>query len=203
MKPTARGDTLAPPLLGLIFDCDGTLTDSMDLHFDAWRRTLERYGIPFTQARFLALAGIPTEQTIEILAAEHGVVVPVAEAAQAKEAAFLRLLPQLKPLAPVVEVVHRYQGSMKMAVASGGSRAVVMAQLVQIGLVEAFGAIVTAEDTARHKPHPDVFLEAARRLGCPPERCCVYEDADLGIEAAKRAGMRWVDVRQRPVVGFF
>jgi HAD superfamily hydrolase (TIGR01509 family) len=84
---------------------------------------------------------------------------------------------------------------MKMAVASGGMRHVILKQLTQIGCVDWFDAIVTAEDTERHKPHPDVFLEAARRLHVSPEHCRVYEDADLGVEAARRAGMQVVDVR--------
>jgi len=95
----------------------------------------------------------------------------------------------------VVNVVREHLGRLPMAVASGGFRDVVLRQLEQIGLHEVFDAIVCAEDTPRHKPHPDVFLEAARRLGVSPSECCVYEDADLGLEAARRAGMAMVDIR--------
>jgi HAD superfamily hydrolase (TIGR01509 family) len=83
-----------------------------------------------------------------------------------------------------------------MAVASGGIRPVILAQLARLQCLDWFDAIVTAEDTERHKPDPDVFLEAARRLGVPPQFCRVYEDSDLGVEAAQRAGMQWIDVRK-------
>jgi HAD superfamily hydrolase (TIGR01509 family) len=83
-----------------------------------------------------------------------------------------------------------------MAVASGGQRRMVEKTLSQIGVLDWFPVVVTAEDTRRHKPEPDVFLEAARRLGVEPATCTVYEDTDLGLEAARRAGMRSVDVRR-------
>ncbi len=83
-----------------------------------------------------------------------------------------------------------------MAVASGGFRAVIVRQLETIGCLDWFPTLVTAEDTQRHKPFPDVFLEAARRMGVEPQHCLVYEDADLGLEAARAAGMHWIDVRQ-------
>ena len=82
-----------------------------------------------------------------------------------------------------------------MAVASGSVRESVERQLKTLGIRSWFDAVVTAEDTKRHKPHPDVFLEAARQLDISPHLCRVYEDSDLGIEAAKRAEMAWVDVR--------
>lgn len=184
-----------PEFAALIFDCDGTLTDSMPAHFASWRRTLGRYGIEFTEARFYELAGQPTEKIISLLGREQSIAVDAAQVAGEKEDDFLAEIHLVRPIAEVVDVVRQNHGRARLAVASGGWRRVVTAQLKQIGLFELFDAIVTAEDTDRHKPAPDVFLEAARRLGVAPERCCVYEDADLGVEAARRAGMQCVDIR--------
>jgi len=179
----------------LIFDCDGTLIDSMPAHYRAWRDTLAEVGIDFPESRFYEWAGIPTYRIIEMLATEQGQTVDVSELSQRKEAAFLRGLPDVPPIPAVVKIVHENYGRLPMAVASGGYRAVILQQLDQVGLLGMFDTIVTAEDTTLHKPHPDVFLEAARRLQVAPDRCCVYEDADLGIEAARRAGMSYIDIR--------
>lgn len=181
---------------GLIFDCDGTLTNSMPLHFVSWRDTLERYGIVFTQQEFYRLAGVPSDKIVQQLASDQGVEADAQRVAAEKEASFLESLELLEPIPFVLEQVKRHHGKLPMAVASGGIRPVIDRQLKQIGLHETFDVIVTAEDTERHKPFPDVFLKAAELLGVAPEGCCVYEDADLGIEAAKAAGMAWVDIRE-------
>lgn len=181
---------------GLIFDCDGTLTDSMPLHYCAWRDTMNEYGIAFPRQQFYALGGMPTTQIIERLAREQGVKLDVLAAAEAKETAFLNSIDQLQPVESVLEVARHYRGKIPIAVASGGYREAVWKQLVQIGCHDWFDAIVTAEDTVRHKPEPDVFLKAAERLGVEPKACLVYEDADLGLQAARAAGMDCIDVRR-------
>lgn len=180
----------------IIFDCDGTLTDSMPVHYLAWHSTLSRYGIEFPEARFYELAGVPTDRIIERLAAEQQVEVDARAVAGEKEAAFLQLIHLLKPIDVVLEVAEHFRGRLPMAVASGGFRDVIVQQLERIGCADWFDAIVAAEDTERHKPFPDVFLEAARRLGVEPTKCLVYEDADLGLEAARAAGMDAIDVRE-------
>ncbi len=185
-----------PEVAALIFDCDGTLTDSMPVHFMAWQKTMQRYGIDFSEERFYQLAGVPTDRIIERLAGEQRVMLDVQRAAIEKEDAFLELLHLLKPIDIILEVAAHYRGKLPMAVASGGFRDVIVRQLETIGCLDWFDTLVTAEDTQRHKPFPDVFLEAAGRLGVPPEHCIVYEDADLGLEAARAAGMHWIDVRQ-------
>ena len=179
----------------LIFDCDGTLVNSMPIHFSAWRNTLGKYGFTLTEERFYSLAGQPTWRLVEMLAAEHGATVDVRAVAREKEDDFVRQIHLVRAIEPIVEIARRYVGRKRMAVASGGWRDITRMQLGQIGVLEWFETIVTAEDTERHKPDPDVFLEAARRLGVRPESCVVYEDADLGVEAARRAGMRCVDIR--------
>jgi beta-phosphoglucomutase family hydrolase len=179
----------------IIFDCDGTLVDSMPVHYSAWRSTLARYGFAFAEERFYGFAGQPTWRLVEMLAAEHGTTVDVRAVSREKEEHFLRLIHLVKPIEPVVAIARNSHGHKRLAVASGGWREITSLQLRQAGILELFDTIVTAEDTERHKPEPDVFLEAARRLGVPPASCLVYEDAELGIEAARRAGMRCIDVR--------
>lgn len=179
----------------LIFDCDGTLIDSMPGHYVAWRETLAEFDIQFDEQRFYKLAGMPSTKICVLLAAEQGRTIDAELAAKKKEAAFLRRLHLQRPIEPVIDIARRYRGEKKMAVASGGFRRVIVSQLEHLGIHDWFETVVTAEDTVRHKPEPDVFLEAARRLGVAPERCEVYEDAEFGFEAARRAGMRCVDVR--------
>ena len=188
--------TPPPGTSALIFDCDGTLADTMPVHYRAWTAMLGRHGIPFPEARFYQLGGMPTARIIRVLADEHGVAVADVDAmVWEKEEAFLARLHEVGPVAPVYAIGRDFRHVLPMAVASGGYRAVVERTLAVIGVAEWFAAVVCAEDTLRHKPEPDVFLEAARRLGADPAGCVVFEDTDIGLEAARRAGMAGVDVR--------
>jgi HAD superfamily hydrolase (TIGR01509 family) len=180
---------------GLIFDCDGTLADTMPAHFEAWTAVLTRYGLAFSEERFYQLGGVPSHRIAALLAEEQGVPIDPEQVAREKEAAFLAHLPAVRPVPAVVAVARSHRGRVPMAVASGGFRPVITQILEQLGIRDWFQALVTAEDTVRHKPDPDVFLEAAKRLGVPAAACAVYEDTDLGLEAARRAGMLAIDVR--------
>jgi HAD superfamily hydrolase (TIGR01549 family) len=180
----------------LIFDCDGTLADTMPIHFRAWTAMLGRHGIPFSEVRFYQLGGMPTSKIIRLLSEETGVRVADVDAmVHEKETQFLEYLGDVRPVDAVFRIAARFRGEVPMAVASGGYRDVVKQTLDVIGVGDWFGALVCAEDTPRHKPEPDVFLEAARRLGVESSRCVVFEDTDIGLEAARRAGMAGVDVR--------
>lgn len=180
---------------GVIFDCDGTLVDSMPIHFLAWHQTMSEVGLRFEEDRFYALGGMPTDRIIELLSSEQQVPVDPKQTAHRKERAFLELIHLLERIEPVVEVAQRLRGRKPISVASGGFRDIVMRQLTQVKIADWFDVIVAAEDTVRHKPEPDVFLETASRMGVPSGKCLVFEDSDLGIEAARRAGMDWIDVR--------
>jgi HAD superfamily hydrolase (TIGR01509 family) len=178
----------------LIFDCDGTLADTMPAHYRAWVDILAPHGIRFPEDRFYALGGMPAGKILERLFAEAGKVPDIELLTRQKEEAFIAQAGQIRPIEKVVDIARRARGKLPIAVASGGHRHIVERTLRHIGVLDWFPVLVAAEDTARHKPEPDVFLEAARRLGVDPARCTVYEDTELGIEAARRAGMRWVDV---------
>lgn len=181
---------------GLIFDCDGTLADTMPAHYIAWRALLDRFGIPFPEPRFYAMGGMPTGSIIRVLAAEVGVTVTDVDAmVLEKEHCFLTHLEAVQPIAPVIAVASAHRGKLPLAVASGGYRDTITRTLDRLAIRDWFDAMVTAEDTPRHKPEPDVFLEAARRLGVEAVKCVVFEDTDIGLEAARRAGMLGIDVR--------
>ncbi len=191
--------TAPPETVALIFDCDGTLADTMPIHYIAWRQALDPVEIPFSEERFYQLGGMPTSAIIRLLAEEAGRSVnatQIKRLIRVKEAAFLERLDDVAPIRPVFDIARRYHGMLPLALASGGQRNVVERTIRSIGGLELFDAIVCAEDTTRHKPEPDVFLEAARRLGiAQPHRCVVFEDTELGLTAARRAGMTGVDIR--------
>lgn len=178
-----------------IFDLDGTLADTMPIHFRAWQEVAARYDLVFPEDRFYSLGGVPTVKIASILATEQGRTIDVVQVAKEKELAFLARFDQVQPIGAVVAIAQQCRLQGPVAVASGGGRAIVERTLRQIGLGDFFPVVVAAEDTERHKPEPDVFLEAARRLSVLPAICTVYEDTDLGLEAARRAGMRPFDVR--------
>jgi len=180
---------------GYIFDCDGTLVDTMPLHYRAWRRVAREHHGDFPEELFFSLGGKPTEQILEVLRDEHGLRIDdVAAAARRKEAYFREFLPEVKAIEPVLNVARRWHGRKPLAVASGGTRQNIELTLDAVGIRAWFDAIVCVEDYTRGKPFPDPFLEAARRLGVAAERCLVFEDSPLGLEAAAAAGMQCVFV---------
>ena len=186
---------ISPHIRGLVFDCDGTIADTMPLHFEAWSQALKEHGHDFPEALFYDMAGIPTARIIEILNERHGYTMPVQETADRKESLYLELIPRVGPVEPVVRLVHRYAGKLPMAVATGGTRAICSKTLSALNLLSYFQEIVTADDVEHGKPAPDIFLEAARRLGVPAEACCAFEDAEMGLQAARAAKMVVIDVR--------
>jgi HAD superfamily hydrolase (TIGR01509 family) len=144
---------------------------------------------------FYELAGMPTARIIELLNERHGHAMPVQETADRKEELYQRLIPRVAPIEPVVVLVRQFAGRLPMAVATGGTQAICRKTLSSLGLLEYFGHIVTADDVRHGKPAPDIFLEAARRIGVPPASCYAFEDGELGLQAARAAGMKAVDIR--------
>jgi len=180
---------------GLIFDCDGTLVDTMPLHFLAWTSALERHGLKLSEKRFYEFAGMPTAKIVEVLSVEQGILASAEQIAHEKEQIYVASIPGVQRIHQVVDIAQREKGLRKLAVASGGWKLVVRQSLRAIAIEDLFEVIVGADDVEHGKPAPDMFLKAAEMMGLKPQECVVYEDGDLGIEAARRAGMEWVDVR--------
>ena len=185
---------------GYLFDCDGTLADTMPLHYQAWVAALTPFGCDFPEELFYALGGVPTVDIIELLNRRNGLAIPAMETALNKEALYQELIPQVQAIEPVVDFVRQVAGKYPLAVGSGGWRHIVTATLEALELRQYFQAVVTSEDVANGKPAPDTYLEAARRLGVEPARCLVFEDTPLGIAAGQAAGMQTVLVASGPVV---
>ena len=183
------------PIQAFIFDCDGTLADSMPLHWRAWQQVTAQHGIHFSEERFYSLGGVTAPEILKVLRKEQGLEIDCKAVGREKEAAFERLIPQIRGLEPILKIARDNLGKLPMAVASGGSRRVVTETLDHLGIAHLFQAVVVSEDVARQKPAPDIYLEAARRLGIAPENCRAYEDTDLGLVAIRAAGMEAVDVR--------
>ena len=177
-----------------LFDCDGTVVDSMPLHYIAWSKALGEWSCPFTEERFYLWGGMPIVEIITRLATEYGIEMPVAQVATRKEELYYEHLPILKAVPEVLEHIEREHGRIPFAVVSGSERESVQASLNATGLLEKFATLVCAGDYQNSKPNPEPFLLAAQRLGVAPESCLVFEDTDMGIDAAKAAGMAWVKV---------
>jgi HAD superfamily hydrolase (TIGR01509 family) len=175
-----------------IFDCDGTLADTMPTHYKAWMAALGEHGRDFPEAMFYELGGVPTARIVEILNERHGHSLPVEATVAHKESLFLEMSSQIAAIEPVVSLARQYHGHKPLAVASGGHRRIVMNTLRALGIADLFQAIVCSEDYRRGKPAPDPFLEAALRLDVAPESCLVFEDTATGIAAATAAGMQSV-----------
>ena len=180
---------------GIIFDCDGTLADTMPLHWRAWQVIARRHGFSLPEDRFYSLGGVPSRDILKLLSAEQGVALNPLAVAREKEAEYLPLIAQVEPINTVVGVAREHYGKIPLAVASGGTKRIIEQVLEHLGIRSLFQAIVTCEDVVNQKPAPDIFLEAARRIGVPPQFCRAYEDTDLGMRAIRAAGMAAVDVR--------
>jgi beta-phosphoglucomutase family hydrolase len=181
---------------GIIFDCDGTLADTMPLHWRAWQIIAARHRIHFPMDRFYSLGGVPSRDILKMLSAEQGLSLDHLAVAKEKEAEYLPLIAQVEPINTVVGIARENFGKIPMAVASGGTSSGIAQVLNHLGIRSLFRAVVTSDMVKRQKPAPDIFLEAARQIGVPPQFCRAYEDTDLGIQAIRAARMEAVDVRE-------
>ncbi len=180
---------------GIIFDCDGTLADTMPLHWRAWQVIARRHKLLFPEDRFYSLGGVPSRDILKMLGEEQNVVLDHLAVAREKEAEYRPLIAQVEPINTVVGIARENYGRIPMAVASGGTHHIIEEVLRHLGIRNLFVAVVTSEDVVNQKPAPDIFLEAARRIGVAPQFCRAYEDTDLGMQAIRDAGMDAVDVR--------
>lgn len=185
-----------PPYSALIFDCDGTLAHTIPTHIQAWLATLRPLGVDLSQEWLYDRRGMSSLELIETVNQTFGFALDANVVNPARKKYFLDLLHQVVEIEAVADVARSHYGRVPLAVASGGDIRVVEPTLKAIGLYSLFDAIVTVNDVERGKPAPDIFLLAADRMGVTPTDCIVYEDSDAGLEAAQRAGMRAIDVRE-------
>ena len=177
-----------------LFDCDGTIADSMPLHYLAWKKALAEWNCEFDEKLFYAGGGMPVAEIISTLNKKHGLSMPVETVSLRKERLYFDLLPQLKPVPEVLEHIEAEHGRTPFAVVSGSTRESVIASLVSLNLIDRFDTLVCAGDYKRGKPDPEAFLLASARLGVAPENCLVFEDTEMGIQAAQAAGMASVKI---------
>lgn len=176
----------------VVFDCDGTLVDSMPAHFDAWCEALALYGAGgvFKEDVFFAMGGRPTRDIVVELNDEYNLHLDPEAVAFAKREAFLKRLHTVTLIQEVAAFAESLRGKVPMAIASGGTRMVIEKILHAVGISDWFDEVVTSDDVPEGKPAPDVFLHAARLMGVGPMKCLALDDAPSGILAARRAGMQ-------------
>jgi HAD superfamily hydrolase (TIGR01509 family) len=177
-----------------LFDCDGTIADSMPLHYRAWKQALGEWNCEFDERLFYSWGGMPVDEIISTLNHRHGLNMPVETLARRKESLYFELLPELKAVPEVLEHIEAERGRIPFAVVSGSTRESVTASLISLKLLDRFETMVCAGEYARSKPDPEAFLLAAAKLGAAPEDCLVFEDTEMGIQAAMAAGMASVRV---------
>lgn len=177
-----------------LFDLDGTIADSMPLHYRCWTKAVGEQGGTFPEELFYSWGGIPLPKTVEMLNERFGYRLEPAQIVRRKEELYLSMLHELQPMAAVVEHIHAHHGRIPFAIVSGSPRASIVRTLNTLGLLDRFDLLVGAEDYTHGKPHPEPFLTAAEQLGVAPADCLVFEDADAGIASVQAAGMSWVRV---------
>jgi len=177
-----------------LFDCDGTIADSMPLHYVAWTKALGEWRCEFDEELFYAWGGMPTTKIIAALNERHGLQMPVETVAHRKEELYFELLPRLKAVPEVLEHIDAQHGRIPFAVVSGSARDSVTASLATLHLLDRFETLVCAGEYKKGKPDPEAFLLAASKLGVAAKSCLVFEDTEMGIQAATAAGMASVRV---------
>jgi beta-phosphoglucomutase-like phosphatase (HAD superfamily) len=188
---------IGPGIKGLIFDLDGTLADTMPYHFEGWKKACQKYGAHIDNSFLRKHTGSPGWIIADEIIKNCGLNgnVTIEEIVDEKLQQFFKVQHLVKPIEPVVDIVKKYYGILPMAVGTGGHREAVERTLEITGLRKYFDIIVTANDVDSFKPHPETFLRCAELMKIEPRFIEVFEDGDLGIEAAKKAGMNATDVR--------
>ncbi len=186
---------------GYVFDLDGTLVDSMPVHYRAWDAAMRLHGMPgiLDEDFFYALGGVPTQRVAEHFAERYRLMIDSAQVSHDKEKLYLELVAGVQVIEATATFARRVAATRPVSIATGGMREVALPSLRAAGLSDLFSIVVTPADVApgRGKPHPDMFLLAAERMGVPPSQCLVFEDAEPGIVAARAAGMQVVHVPSR------
>jgi beta-phosphoglucomutase family hydrolase len=184
-----------PEAKALIFDLDGTLSDSLPVHIVAWHAVCEKLNCTFDERIMVEMTGAPTISFAERIIKEQNLSIKAEELVALKQKEFWRNINQIKPHDAVIDLMKKAHGQMPMAIGTGASRKSATLQLEELGIDDLFDVIVTADDVDRHKPEPDTFLKCAELMNVEPQYCQVFEDGELGMQAAQTAGMLLTDVR--------
>lgn len=180
---------------GLIFDMDGTLADTMPTHYLAWKKTLASVGYDFTEEEFYSLAGMSTERILKKIGEENNIELDITSLSDQKEKEYLSLIDDVQPIKPIFEIAKENLGKMPMSIGTGNIDELIEHTLNSLGVYHWFDVKVGADQVENPKPDPETFLQCAIRMGIEPRFCLVFEDGEPGIQAAKAAGMRVIDVR--------
>lgn len=184
-----------PRAKALIFDLDGTLSDSLPVHIASWHVVCQQLNCTFDERIIVEMTGAPTISFAERIKKEQHLFIEPEQIVIMKQQEFRRNISLIKPQEAVVNLMKSAYGKIPLAVGTGASRQSAMLQLQELGIDHFFDAIVTADDVSSHKPEPDTFLQCARHLNVEPKHCQVFEDGELGMTAARKAGMILSDVR--------
>ncbi|HOF33394.1 MAG TPA: beta-phosphoglucomutase family hydrolase [Spirochaetota bacterium] len=179
----------------LIFDIDGTLVDTMEIHYKAWEKMFALQGFNYPREVFYELAGIPTYKIVPILNERFNLKLDPEETMNEKEKYFMELFSAVKEIKVVSDIARKYHGVLPMSLGTGGRKDIAQMTMETVGLSKYFDIMVAAEDVIHHKPAPDTFLKCAELMGVEPRFCQVFEDGELGLQAARTAGMIATDVR--------
>lgn len=179
----------------LIFDCDGTLADTMTIHTESWLETMKNFGYECSLEFLRPFRGMPAQEIVKHFNQTFNTDLDPEAVAKIKNQMSYERLKTVRPIEPVAQIALAHRGKLPMAVVSGGTRKNVIRTLEAINMGDFFEAVITVDDGFRPKPHPQKFLEAAKRMGVQPKDCQVFEDGEPGLEAGLAAGMRVLDVR--------
>jgi beta-phosphoglucomutase family hydrolase len=191
-----------PQAKGLIFDLDGTLVDSIRIHYEAYMKVLAPYNIRFDISYMFTFTGMPSLECSTIIIRDLNVPMTPRELMDKKEQLFMQSVDKIELIEPVMQIVRHYKGKLPMGIATGSERIVAEDIIKRTGLDKYMDAVVTSDDVTHPKPHPETFEKCAQLLGVNPNECMAFEDGEHGMVAARKAGMWVVDVKpyyEKPV----
>ncbi|MCU4176198.1 HAD family hydrolase [Carboxylicivirga sp. N1Y90] len=184
-----------PNIKAIICDMDGTLVDTLPAHYEAWLKACAPYNVNFSMDYFQKLTGRPAVELAKDIISKYNLPIEAEELVRIKNAYVSEKLDKVEVIQSVFEVIQHFHGKLPMTVGTGAREDMATGILEATKLRQYFDAVVTSDNVSNYKPHPETFLKGAAHVGVKPENCLVLEDGDLGIDAAKSAGMMVIDVK--------